>query len=194
VVHAACPYQGTKYALSGKSPASTSVSWFPSTTSALSTPTTCLWLSHLTSAPYILVPCPTHPFHFFPVFFIDQQKFPFSGPHKLLFLSPTDLLSCQVRGQWFHSAPWWTNRNSGPLFHFLPASYIIQNFWPVNYLVCHLLSHCYLNWLMWPWKWRQYVPPDVADFQRTIQHYIPEDSTLMFIHFYMMWHIFVWHC
>jgi hypothetical protein len=111
--------------------------WCPS-----SSFTACLWLTYLTSLPYTLVPCPTHPY-VFSVFFLDQQKRPFSGPHKLLFLSPIGLLSGHVRAQRFHSAPWSASGNWGPLFRFPPASYIIQNFWPGDYSACHLPS-CWL--------------------------------------------------
>jgi hypothetical protein len=40
------------------------MSQLSSTTSALSSPNACLWLTHLTSLPYMLVPCPTHPYTF----------------------------------------------------------------------------------------------------------------------------------
>jgi hypothetical protein len=75
------------------------------------------------------------------VFFLDQQNWPFSGPHKLLFLSPIGSLSGHVRAQWFHSVPLQANGNWGQLFHHPPASYITWNFWPANYSACHLLSH-----------------------------------------------------
>jgi hypothetical protein len=130
-VHAHCAYQGTKYALSGHSPASTLMSCL-----LLSQPPLHLWLTHLTSSPYTSIPCPTHTYNF-SIFFLC----PFSEPYNLLFLPPTDSLSGHVRTQQFHLVPWWANGNWGPLLHFPPASYIIWNFQPANYSACHLLSH-----------------------------------------------------
>jgi hypothetical protein len=58
---------------------------------------------------------------------------PFSGQPERLFLSPMGSLDGRVTAQWFHSVPRQANGNWGPLFHFLPASYIIWSFWPANY-------------------------------------------------------------
>jgi hypothetical protein len=110
-----------------------------------------LFLTHWFSAQYTLT--------LFHVFSLDQQKRPFSGPHKLLFLS-IGLLSGHVRAQRFHSVSWQANENWGPSFYFSPASYIIWNFRPADYSACHLLSRWHLDRLIWPWRWRRYVPPE----------------------------------
>jgi hypothetical protein len=101
---------------------------------------------------------PQHTLTLFLVFFLDKQKRPFSGSHKLLFLSPIGSLGGHVRAHWFHSVPQQANEDWGPLFHFPPASYIIRNFWPANYSACHLLSSWYIDRLIRPWRWRRYVP------------------------------------
>jgi hypothetical protein len=100
---------------------------------------------------------PNTTLHFVSVFFfLDQQKRPFSGPHKLLILSPIGSLNGHVRAQWFHSVSQRANENWDPLFHFPPACYIIRNFQPVNYLACHQRSCWYLAQLIQPWRWRRY--------------------------------------
>jgi hypothetical protein len=55
---------------------------------------------------------PNTPLHFVSVFSpLDQQKRPFSGPHKLLAFSPVGSLSGHVRAQQFHSVPQRVNEN-----------------------------------------------------------------------------------
>jgi hypothetical protein len=76
-----------------------------------------------------------------------------------LFLSSTGSLGGRVRTQRLHSAPLRASGNSGPLFHFPPASYITRNLLPVDCSACHLLSRWYLARLIRPWRWRRYVPP-----------------------------------
>jgi hypothetical protein len=139
-----CPYQGTEYAPSGHSPASTLMSRLPSATSAPSSLTAFLAQHTLTIFPYL---------------FPRPAKTPFSGPHKLLFLSPIGSLGGRVTAQQFHSVPRRANGNWDPLFHFPPASYTIRNFRPVDYSACHLLSRWYLVRLIRPWRLRQHVPP-----------------------------------
>jgi hypothetical protein len=74
-------------------------------------------------------------------------------------LCPIGSLSGCVTAERFHSVPWWANGNWCPLFHFLPVSYVIWNFWPAKYSACHLLSRWYLAPHIQPWRRRRYVPP-----------------------------------
>jgi hypothetical protein len=79
--------------------------------------------------------------------------------------------------QRFHSVPQWGNGNWGPLFHFSPASYIIQNFSPLlgltpaftlvsgsTYSTLKMEAICFSERSVY--------------FRRTTRHYIPEDKTL----------------
>jgi hypothetical protein len=65
-----------------------------------------------------------------------QHTFPprlFPRPSRLLLLSPTGSLGGRITAQRFYSILRWANGNWGPHFHFLPASYIIQNVRPDDY-------------------------------------------------------------
>jgi hypothetical protein len=100
-------------------------------------PHACNWLtSHRFPSQHTLTP--------FAVFLLDQQNHPLSGPHQLLFSSPTGSIGGCVRAQQFHSVPQGANGNSDLLFQLSSASYIIQNFWTAVCLTCHLLSHWHL--------------------------------------------------
>jgi hypothetical protein len=117
------------------------------------------------------------PLHFSPIFFLDQQKHPFSRPHKPLFLALIGSRSGHVRTQQFHSIPQQANENWGPLFHFPPASYIIRNFQPANCSACHTFHAGILLGLFDPEDWGDMFPRN-GWLQRTTWRYIPEVSTL----------------
>jgi hypothetical protein len=112
-------------------------------------PTSCLWLTHLTSLPYTSVPFPTLPYTFSLPSSQTSKTVPFQGHPKLLFLSPAGSRSSRVKAQQFHSVPQWADENKVPLFC-SPSfpSYIIWNFRPADYSDCHLLSRWYLAWLI----------------------------------------------
>jgi hypothetical protein len=136
------------------------MSRLPSATSAPSSPTAWLRLSHFTSVPHTSIPCPTHPYTFTPSLYKTSKTAPPPGHHKLLSLSPIGSLGRRVRAQRFHSVPRRANGNWGSLFQFPPASYIIWNFQTADYWACHLLSRWYLARLVLPWRWRRYARPN----------------------------------
>jgi hypothetical protein len=108
---------------SGHSLASTLMSWLPSATSS---PTACLKLTHLTSLPYMSVPCPTHPYTSLPHLFPRPEKLP---PFRVSPNSCYCLLSVRSVVVWEPSSfilfRGCSNGNWGSLFHFPAASYII---------------------------------------------------------------------
>jgi hypothetical protein len=95
---------------------------------------------------------------YFPYLSPRPAKPPLSGPSKLL-LTPVGSLSGRVKTQRLHSFQRRANGSWGPLFHFHPVSIINWNIPPADYSACHVLSHWYVAWLIWPRRWRRYVPP-----------------------------------
>lgn len=105
-----CPYQGTKYAC----PLWALASLHPDV--LILFPYLCFLFPHCMPDTHSLDISPLHVgslpntcLHFF--FFVDQQNRPFSGPSKLLFLSPIVWLGGHVRTKRFHSVPQWGNGN-----------------------------------------------------------------------------------
>jgi hypothetical protein len=120
-VGAHCPYQNTKYA-------TTLTSRLPPATSAPSSPTARLRLTHYARS------LTNTPSHFFPVFSLDQQNRPFSGHLKLMFLSPIGSLGDRVRAQWFHSVPrdsLWELRSTLPF----PSCFLYNRKFPASRLL-----------------------------------------------------------
>jgi hypothetical protein len=119
--------------------------------------------------------------NFFPLFFLNQQNRPFSGHPKLLFLSPIGSLGGRVRAQWFHSVPRASQCELRSTLPF-PSCFLYNPKFPASRLLgfppAFTLVFCKAYSTL---KMEAIRSSETSvDFQRTIQCYIPKDSTLSY--------------
>jgi hypothetical protein len=167
-------YQGTKYALSGQSPASTLMSHLPSPTSAPSSSIpACQRLNHLTSR----FPA-QHTVTLPPLFFLDQRNLPFLGPFPVLVSYWFARWSCESTAvSFFPTLGQWELRSIMPF----PSCFLYKPKFPTSLLLG--LSHP--STLVSSSAYSSTLKIEViccsktsAHFQRTTRRNIPEDSSI----------------
>jgi hypothetical protein len=82
---------------------------------------------------------------------------------RLLFLSPIGSLGGHVRanGCWrFHSVLWASQWELSYTLPLLSCFLYNPKFWLADCSTCHVLSRWFLaRLILWPWRWKRYVPP-----------------------------------